>query len=138
MHEDLSRKPQISASSERAFGLVWTCVLAIYGVLPLRKGGYLRLWSLALAVALLLVSLCAPRLLSRPNALWAKLALLLHRIVNPIAMGILFYGFFVPLGLFNRMRGKDPLRLLPDPGASTYWIKREPPGPSAASMWNQF
>jgi hypothetical protein len=37
-----------------------------------------------------------------------------------------------------RLFGKDPLRLRFDPAAGSYWIKRDPPGPTADSLNNQF
>ena len=49
------------------------------------------------------------------NRAWTQLGLLLHRIVNPIVMGIIFYGAITPLGLVMRWAGRDPLRLRRDP-----------------------
>jgi len=40
--------------------------------------------------------------------------------------------------LLFRLLKKDPLRLRADPGAPTYWIVRQPPGPPPESMPNQF
>jgi hypothetical protein len=37
-----------------------------------------------------------------------------------------------------RLTGKDPLRLRQDSGGGSYWIVREPPGPSGESMGQQF
>jgi hypothetical protein len=45
---------------------------------------------------------------------------------------------FVPTGLLMRACGRDPLRLKPDPEASTYWVERDPPGPKPESMIHQF
>ena len=67
-----------------------------------------------------------------------KFGELLHRIVSPIALGIVFYLAVLPTGLLLRLFGKDPLRLKIDRGAASYWIKREPPGPTAESLNNQF
>ena len=50
----------------------------------------------------------------------------------------MFAMVFVPIGLLLRLFGKDPLRLRLDPAAQSYWIEREPPGPAADSMTNQF
>ncbi|MBF0130716.1 MAG: hypothetical protein HQL33_12065, partial [Alphaproteobacteria bacterium] len=44
----------------------------------------------------------------------------------------------LPTGLILRALGKDPLRRSFDPGAKTYWIPREPPGPAPDSLKNQF
>jgi hypothetical protein len=66
------------------------------------------------------------------------LGLLMAKVVSPIALGILFYLVFMPVGLVMRLSGKDPLRLKFDPAAKSYWIDREPPGPPPNSMTNQF
>ena len=55
-----------------------------------------------------------------------------------IALGLLFYGVLTPIGAAMRLTGKDPMRLRLEPGASSYWIPREPPGPPPDSMNNQF
>ena len=138
IHEDLARQPGITISSERTFGLVWTALLALYGLSPLRHGAPIRIWSLSLCGAMLLISLFAPKVLRGPNLLWAKLALLLHSIMNPIVMALLFYGLFAPVGLLNRIRGKDPLGLRFDRAAGTYWINRQRSSSQPPSMTNQF
>jgi hypothetical protein len=138
MHEDFSRKPVVTVSSDRTFGLVWTVFLVLYGLAPLRHARGVRDWPMSLAGVLLLLSLFLPRALHKPNLLWGKIGLLLSRVVNPIVMGLIFYGCFVPVGLLNRMRRKDPLHLQLDPSASTYWITREPPGSPRTNMINQF
>ena len=37
-----------------------------------------------------------------------------------------------------RLAGKDPLRLRREPDAPSYWIVRDPPGPTPESMSDQF
>jgi hypothetical protein len=61
----------------------------------------------------------------------------MHRIVNPVVMGLLFYGTILPTGLVMRLRGRDLLRLKRDPNAETYWIARAP-GPRPETMRDQF
>lgn len=138
MHEDLNRKPVITVSSDRTFGFVWTVFLVLFSLAPLRHARGVRVWPMALAGVLLLLSLFLPRALHRPNLLSGKIGLLLSRVVNPIVMGLIFYGCFVPVGLLNRLRKKDPLHMQLNPSASTYWITREPSDSSRASMINQF
>ena len=66
------------------------------------------------------------------------MVLVLYKVVNPIAMGLVFYTTVVPIGLALRACGKDPLRLRRDPQAASYWIAREPPGPEPDTMKQQF
>jgi hypothetical protein len=138
MHEDFSRSPEMTLSSDRTFGLVWTVFLILYGLAPLRHARGIRIWPLVLASVLLLLSLFFSRALHRPNIWWGKVGLLLNRIVNPIVMGLMFYICFVPVGLINRIRKKDPLQLGFSPSADTYWITREPSDSPRSSMTHQY
>jgi hypothetical protein len=63
---------------------------------------------------------------------------LLGALVSPLALGVLYYGVLTPLGVLMRLAGKDPLRLRREPGAASYWLPRQPPGPPPDSMTNQF
>jgi hypothetical protein len=125
-------------SSDRTFGLVFTAFFAIVAVLPMLRGEPPRLWAFAAAGAFLLLALAVPRALAPLNRLWLRFGDLLHRIVSPIALAILFYGVVTPTGLLMRLFGKDPLRLRFDREAKSYWIAREPPGPPPESLKDQF
>jgi hypothetical protein len=138
IHERLTRDEQVRGSSNRAFGLVFAGVFSLIGLWPLVRGGEFRLWSLAIAVFFLLITLTRPRLLAPLNRVWTKLGLVLHRIVNPVVMGILFYLVVTPTGLMMRLLGKDLLRLRFEPNEKSYWIERQPPGPAPESMKQQF
>ena len=137
-HENLAREHDVAHSSDRAFGIVFTAVFAIIGCWPLISLGNLRWWALAIAVAFLVCALFRPSLLGPLNRLWAKFGLLLHRIVNPLIMGLIFYLTVLPTGIVMRLLGKDVLNLKWDSEADTYWVKRDPPGPSSESIKNQF
>lgn len=137
-HEDLSRHIDVQPSSNREFGLVIAAVFTVIGLWPLIRHGRPRLWCLVLAASFALFALAAPRVLSPFNRVWTALAVLLNRIMNPVATGVIFFLAFLPVALIMRAMKKDPLRLALDPAAGTYWIKRDPPGPLADSMLDQF
>jgi hypothetical protein len=137
-HENFSRDEASSAgSSDRTFGLVMAGALALLALINGWHHGRLWPWELTVAVLLLSAAWLRPALLNPLNRLWMKLGLLLHKIVNPIVMGLLFYGTIWPTGLAMRMRGRDLLRLKREPDADTYWIVR-PPGPPPETMRDQF
>jgi hypothetical protein len=100
--------------------------------------GRLWPWTAGVAVLLLAAALLRPAVLHPLNLAWLKFGLLLHRVVNPVVMALLFYGTIWPTGLVMRMRGKDLLRLKLEPGADSYWIVRKPAGPSPETMSDQF
>lgn len=137
-HEDLSRGQVIEGSSNRSFGLVFATLFLIVACWPLLYGETLRWWALAIAVVIGAIAMWKPALLAVPNRWWTKLGVLLGKLISPIALGILFYGALMPIGLVMRLLGKDPLRLRLDPGSDSYWIPRKPPGPPPDSMSNQF
>jgi membrane protease YdiL (CAAX protease family) len=144
MHESFERPEDAKSSSNRTFGLVLGACFLLVALAPLARelvhGTALepRWWALALALLLFLLALIRPAALAPLNRLWTRLGLLLYKIVNPLVLGLLFYGTVTPVGLLMRATGKDPLRLKPDPAAASYWIRRDPPGPSPESMKNQF
>ncbi|MGH6739608.1 MAG: hypothetical protein ACREDY_11370, partial [Bradyrhizobium sp.] len=57
---------------------------------------------------------------------------------NPVVLAILFALVVTPLALVMRLVGKRPLRLMPDPGAASYWILPERPDERQSSMRRQF
>ena len=139
MHEHSQKHIiEVKGSSDRAFGLVFSAVFAIIALYPLLGSGTIRSWSLIVAGIFLLLALVIPGVLAPANRLWMKFGELMHRIVSPVALGIVFYLTVLPTGLILRLFGKDPLRLRLDSQADSYWIKREPPGPAAESLNNQF
>jgi len=137
-HEDLTREEHVEGSSDRSFGFVFAAVFLIIAVWPLWHGAGLRWWSVGVAAAFAVAAVAVPRVLAVPNRLWMKFGLLLGKIVSPIALGILFYLVFMPIGVLMRVLGKDPLKLKRDDAATSYWVNREPPGPPPTSMTNQF
>ena len=137
-HEDFSRGQEVKASSNRAFGLVMVAGFLLIGLWPLVSGGTVRWWSLIVSGSLAVVTMAAPALLTIPNRMWLRFGLLLHRIVSPVVLAIMFYGVVTPMGALMRAFRKDALRLRRSGSAETYWIKRDPPGPKPDSMSNQF
>ena len=139
MHEHTPRHTTpIQSSSDRSFGFVFATFFFIVGIFPLLHGRGLRLWALGLALAFLLLTLTIPHILAPANRAWTKFGLLLHGIVSPIALGILFFGVVTLTGFIMRLLGNDPLRLRFDQSTASYWIARTPPGPDADSLKNQF
>lgn len=138
VHERLTEDHPITGSSDRSFGVVITVALTVVGLFPLLNGEPPRWWSLAVAGVMLVVTLVRAELLAPFNRVWFRFGLVLHRIVNPVIMAVIYFAVVTPTGLIMRAVGKDPLRLRRDPNAESYWIHRTPPGPEPESMTNQF
>jgi hypothetical protein len=137
-HESYDRREGVQGSSNRSFGFVFAAFFAIVGLLPLITGDRVRLWALMIGGAFLLSGLLFPSILAPLNRIWTKLGLLLHKLVSPIVLGIMFFLVITPTGLLMRLLGKDPLRLRFSRDAESYWIAREPPGPAPESLKDQF
>lgn len=137
-HEAFERDEKIVAGSDRSFGFVMAGAFAVVTALNGWHAGRIWPWTAGIAAAFLVAALLKPAVLNPLNRLWFKFGLLLHRIVNPVIMALLFYGTVLPTGLVMRAMGKDLLRLKRQPDAASYWIVRAPPGPSPESMRDQF
>ncbi len=137
-HEPLRQPEPVKGGSDRAFGVVFAVVFTLIGLWPLVHDGGPRWWSLGLAALLLLAAVLWPAILAALNRLWTRFGAVLHRIANPIIMGLVFYLAVTPTALVMRCLGKDPMRRKLDPGAKSYWIERRPPGPDPETMKQQF
>ena len=125
--------------SERRFGLLFFIVFGITAAYGLHKG-----WSDRIVVVLGVVGVCfgatafiAPKILRPLNFAWFKLGELMGRVVSPIVLGVIFYLLITPVGLIGRLAGRDELKIKRGNG-NTYWINRDPPGPSGDSFKNQY
>ena len=137
-HEVFSRDEKIVAGSDRSFGIVMALAFAAVTLLNAWHAGRLWPWTGGLAVLLLAAGWLRPAVLHPLNLVWLSFGLLLHRVVNQVVMALLFYGTVLPTGLVMRMMGRDLLRLKREPDADSYWILRQPPGPSPETMKDQF
>jgi len=137
-HESFSRQEDVLGPSNRSVGLTFAVVFLLIGLLPLLRGQRAHVWGIALALTFAVVALIAPRLLGPLNRLWMRLGLLLHRIMSPIVLGIMFFAVIMPMGLVMRALRKDPLRLHFEPRADSYWVRRQPPGPQPKDLPEQF
>jgi predicted membrane metal-binding protein len=141
-HEGFGHEGPVQSGSEKAFGLVFATVFAIIAVWPLLtqsdQQGALRLWALFVAGTFAITALTVPKLLRPLNRVWFLFGLVLHKVVNPLVMGLLFFLTVTPLGLLMRSLGKRPLDLDFDKQTKSYWILRTPPGPAPETMKKQF
>lgn len=138
LHEIIEERTETRLGSERSLGIVFSIVFLIIGLWPLLGSGGPRYWALAVAVSFLALGFLAPKTLAPLNRLWFKIGMLLHHIVNPVIMGIIFFVTVMPTGLIMRLLGRDLLGLRFDRNTPSYWVKRTPPGPARDSFKNQF
>lgn len=115
-----------------------TLLLALAGGYCWWLGTGLAPLAFVLSALMLVVTVARPAWLNAMNRAWMKLGAALHRLTSPIVLGVLFFGLFAPVGVAMRAARRDALKRRFDPGATTYWVDRDPPGPEADSLPNQF
>ena len=108
---------------ERSFGVSVGIVLCAIAAALVWRGRIGRAEVLgAVGVALLICGLVYPPILKRPSAVWWRFSRALGHVNARILLALLFALVFVPLSLFWRLTGKDPLARRRDrwPGWSPY------------------
>src|SRR5687767_14251974 len=116
--------------SNRSFGWFFTGVFAV--------GALLYPWALALAALTALVTFTREAWLAPLNRGWMKLGEWMGRVVNPVILGVIFFGVFTPVGAAMRLFGRDAMCRRWQPRAPSYWVKRDPPGPAEDTYRNMF
>ncbi len=125
----MTTKPPLP--SDRSFGLTFAAVFALLaGWLAYKGNGY---WvvSLGASAAFAVLAIAIARVLHPLNVAWMWFGGVLHRIVSPIVLGIIFFGVFTPVALIFKLRGRDALNRKFESSQPSYWLHRTPPGPDA-------
>jgi saxitoxin biosynthesis operon SxtJ-like protein len=141
LHEEFSRgHEKTEPTSNRRFGFIVGAIFLIIACLRAFlvdnidvASGTLGLVGFGLIAAAALV----PNALEPVQWAWGRLGLLLHKITNPLLLGLIFVVTIIPTGLIMRMLGKDPMTRRFDRSAS-YWIKRDASGSTGETLKNPF
>ena len=128
----------VQTPSNRSFGLVFAGVLALIAVWSIASGGKAYIWAIAACGAFGLAAIAFPGVLAPLNRLWLRFGLLLHRLVSPLVLAVMFFLVLTPTALLMRALGKRPLTLEWNRAAGSYWVDRSPPGPAPESLKDQF
>ena len=124
--------------SERSFGFVFAGVFTLIGCWPtIFHDESPRWWAIIVALCFAGLAALRPQAMRPLNFVWYKFGLALHHIVNPVLMGLIYFGAVVPMGLIMQLKGKDALRMKNGAPTDSYWIQRLPPLP-AETLHKQF
>lgn len=137
-HEDIKREGEVAGPSNRSFGNTFAGVFLLIGGLSVWKGSAAGPWWIGGSLVFFCLAQFWPRPLTPLNAVWFRLGLLLHRIVSPVIMGLMFFAVMTPIGWVMRRMGHDLLSRRLDSSASSYWVVRTPRDAAIDSMKNQF
>lgn len=106
------RAYNIKLPSNKKFGYFFSTIFLIaatyFFYIKSQTIGYVLI---VIGLLFLVITLTNAGLLLPLNQLWMRFGLLLGKIINPIIMGIIFFGLFVPYGLVIRLIGRDELNL---------------------------
>ena len=124
----------IKISSNKSFGIVFFVVFLLVAFYPLTNQTDIRIWSLIISLAFLILGLLNSKILTPLNKLWFKFGVFLGKIVSPLVMGLIFFVVVTPIAFLMRILKKDLLNLKFN-NNNSYWIKKTEP---KSKMKNQF
>ncbi len=125
-------------SSNSSFGYLWAALFSVIFLWQLLTSGKINFTLLTLSVLLGLISFIYPKVLYPFNYVWNLIGLSLHKLTNPIVMALIFFLVLTPISALIELLGKDFLLQRRNESLNSYWIKRDPPGPSPESLKRQF
>lgn len=106
----MTMKRKGPANPERSFGLSVGIVLCVIAALLLWRGRVARAEVLGgIGAVLVLAGLGHPPLLKYPSAAWWRFSRVLGHFNARVLLTLLFSIVLVPLSMFWRLTGKDPL-----------------------------
>ena len=117
--------------SDRSFGWTFTGFFTLVAL-------FFQPWMLALAAATALVTVIRSHWLAPCNRAWMKFGELLHHVVSPLILGLIYFGVFTPVALVMRAFGRDAMCRRFEPAQPSYWVRRDPPGPPDNSFRDMF
>ena len=115
---------KIKMSSNRSFGILFFIVFVIIGLWPLLNDADIRIWSILLSLAFLILGIFNSKILTPFNRIWVRFGIILGTIIAPFVMGLVFFIVITPIGIVMRLLGKDLLNIKYSNKIS-YWIKRD-------------
>lgn len=121
----------------RNFGLL-TGVVSLVSCFTAMLGTSAKICLLVTGISCILIALIRPRWLFLPTKGWLVFGDLLHRIMSPILVALLFFLVFTPFGFLVRLFHTDFLGIKLDHKRSSYWVERNPPGPKPETLTQQF
>ena len=113
----------IKRKNNITFGILFFVFFLIIGLYPLISNEPIRIWSVAVSLVFLIITIIKPNLFTFLNKLWIKFGILLGKIISPIVMSLVFFFVVTPIGIFVKILKKDVMGL--KIGESSYWITRE-------------
>lgn len=133
---DINWSPDRDAIAEfgRALMIGGLVLCAVFGIM-LRHGAgahAIILWRAFAIIALVGLPIrLVPGAWARPLYLiWFFVGACIGTVVGNTVMALFYYGFFTPIAVVMRWRGRDPLQRRPPPGDTMWHPHRSPASPA--------
>ena len=140
LHEEYTRDYHVEAASNKRFGLIVGGIALAFGCIRAYLHGEIGIVAGSMGgvgLVLIVAALIRPEILEGANRAWGMLGLLLHKVTNPIFLGLMYAGAIVPTGLAMRLFGVDPMGMRRKPNG-TYWISRAKTSSTRESLEKPF
>ena len=119
----------------RQFGVVCLFALPAIGWIWGAGTGTIAILSVV-GLVLTVIGLVAPTVLKPVFLALTIVAMPIGIVIGELAMLMIFFGVFLPLGLVFRIAGRDALQLRVDRASESYWEAKRKPA-SIASYYRQ-
>ena len=128
---DMSR-PTLDDKGLRQFAAIFAGVICIVfgGLFPYLLEKPTPSWPWALGSVVLVWGLGFPATFRHFYRLWMRFGHLMNAIITRVVLAVVFYVVILPIGLWMRLRSKDPLRRRWDNTTLTYRVKSVASPPS--------
>jgi hypothetical protein len=115
----------------RQFAWAWLAFVAILWPAIAVMRGHRVTAEVALAVGLVgwQIGVARPALLKWPFVLLSLVTWPIGQVVGRLAMVVVFFLVITPMGLVQRLSGRDPMGRRFDATAASYWRPRKPSAP---------
>ena len=113
---------KLNAPGYRKFGMTTGAIVAaLFGVLlPWLFEFDYPLWPWIFFAVFALLALVFPLALQPIYLLWMRFGMVMNWINTRLILGLLFYGIFLPIGLFFKLIGRDTMHRKFDKKMSSY------------------
>jgi hypothetical protein len=123
--------------SEKNFGVVFTLVFFIVGVIFFIKNFETYKLMLALSIIFLIITLFLPQLFKLPNEIWFIIGRIISFIISPIILGFIFFLVITPISIIIKMMKIDIINQKLNFKLNSYWLDRDEKKENN-SLWDQY
>ena len=107
------------------FGFFFSFLSLILVVYPTFFGNEIKFFFLFFFFIFFLSSILYPKLIKPIYLFWMKLSFYLGKVTNPVILAILFFTFFLTIGIFLKIFKKKPLKMNFNKKLISYWSEVE-------------